>query len=154
MKEQFLLAVLGLSFGFFTAGGVFTTVIVVALVPRFAARFHTAYKIFMYEEWIAAGAIAGGIFGVYSHLWHTVAWDQRGPVMKTVGITAVILWGLFTGMFVGCLALAIEEMLGGIPVFARRVHLRKGLGVAVLAIALAKFAGSMYYFWFGLFETG
>ena len=61
--EQVLLVVLGLSFGVFTAGGVFTTVIVVALIPRFAARFHTAYKIEFYEEWIVAGAIAGGIFG-------------------------------------------------------------------------------------------
>lgn len=154
MKEQLLLGILGVSFGVFTAGGVFTTVVVVALVPRFAARFHTAYRIFLYEEWVAAGAILGGICGVYSHLWRTPAWEQRGMLFRVLGITAVILWALFTGMFVGCLALAIEEMLGGLPVFARRVHLRKGLGVIILAIAAAKLAGSLYYFWFGLFETG
>lgn len=150
--EQVLLVVLGLSFGVFTAGGVFTTVIVVALIPRFAARFHTAYKIEFYEEWIVAGAIAGGIFGVYSHLWATPAWDERSTVMRWAGIAAVIIWGFFTGMFVGCLALAIEEMLGGIPVFARRVHLRKGLGVIILSIALAKLAGSLYYFYFQLYD--
>lgn len=107
--EQVLLVVLGLSFGVFTAGGVFTTVIVVALIPRFAARFHTAYKIEFYEEWIVAGAIAGGIFGVYSHLWTTSAWDERSTVMRWTGVAAVIIWGFFTGMFVGCLALAIEN---------------------------------------------
>lgn len=154
MKEQFLLALLGLSFGVFTAGGVFTTVIVVALVPRFAARFHTAYKIFLYEEWIVAGAIAGGIFGVYSHLWPVVLWEARSAPARWSGIAGVTIFGFFTGMFVGCLALAIEEMLGGIPVFARRVHLRRGLGVIVLTIAVAKLSGSLYYFAFGLFGGG
>lgn len=150
--EQFFLIVLGLSFGVFTAGGVFTTVIVVALIPRFAARFHTAYKIEFYEEWIVAGSIVGGIFGVYSHLWETPEWEARGMLLRGAGIACVVIWGFFTGMFVGCLALAIEEMLGGIPVFARRVHLRKGLGVIILSIALAKFAGSLYYFYFQLYD--
>ncbi len=150
MMEQLFLVLLGLSFGVFTAGGVFTTVIVVALVPRFAARFHTAYKIEFYEEWIVAGAIAGGIFGVYSHLWATPSWEARSALLKAAGIFAVTVWAFFTGMFVGCLALAIEEMLGGIPVFARRVHLRKGLGIIILSIALAKLTGSLYYFYFGL----
>lgn len=151
MTGQLLLILLGLSFGVFTAGGVFTTVIVVALIPRFAARFHTAYKIEFYEEWLVAGSIAGGIFGVYSHLWTTPAWEMRGVLFRWVSVLIVILWGFFTGMFVGCLALAIEEMLGGIPVFARRVHLRKGLGIIILSIALAKFAGSFAYFYFGIF---
>lgn len=151
MMEQLFLIVLGLSFGVFTAGGVFTTVIVVALVPRFAARFHTAYKIELYEEWIVAGAIAGGIFGVYSHLWTTPSWESRGMLLKAAGIACVIIWAFFTGMFVGCLALAIEEMLGGIPVFARRVHLRKGLGIIILSIAAAKLVGSLCYFYYGLF---
>lgn len=151
MMEQLLLVILGLSFGVFTAGGVFTTVIVVALIPRFAARFHTAYKIELYEEWIVAGAVAGGIFGVYSQLWTTPSWEARGMLLKTAGVVFVTIWAFFTGMFVGCLALAIEEMLGGIPVFARRVHLRKGLGVIILSIAAAKFAGSLCYFYFGLF---
>lgn len=150
--EQLFLVVLGLSFGVFTAGGVFTTVIVVALIPRFAARFHTAYKIEFYEEWIVAGSIAGGIFGVYSHLWTTPAWEERGILLKCGGMAFAVFWGLFTGMFVGCLALAIEEMLGGIPVFARRVHLRKGLGIIILSIALAKLAGSLYYFYFQLYD--
>ena len=113
---------------------------------------YTAYKIEFYEEWIVAGAIAGGIFGVYSHLWTTSAWDERSTVMRWTGVAAVIIWGFFTGMFVGCLALAIEEMLGGIPVFARRVHLRKGLGIIILSIALAKLAGSLYYFYFQLYD--
>ena len=57
--------------------------------------------------------------------------------------------GLFIGMFVGCLALAIAEMLDSIPIFARRVSYRHGLGIAVLAVAIGKLLGSLYYFWQG-----
>ena len=57
--------------------------------------------------------------------------------------------GLFMGMFVGCLALAIAEMLDSIPIFARRVSYRHGLGLAVLAVAIGKLLGSLYYFWQG-----
>ena len=35
-------------------------------------------------------------------------------------------------MFIGCLALAIAEMLDSIPIFARRISFRHGLGWAIL----------------------
>ena len=57
-----------------------------------------------------------------------------------------MLFGLFAGIFVGCLALAIAEMLNTIPVFARRIGFRHGLGIVVLSIALGKAAGSLLYF--------
>ena len=68
------------------------------------------------------------------------------------GLTAflLVLFGLFAGIFVGCLALAIAEMLDSIPIFARRISFRHGLGLAVLSVALGKLAGSLYYF-FGKF---
>ena len=61
--------------------------------------------------------------------------------------------GLFIGMFVGCLALAIAEMLDSIPIFARRTSFRHGLGTAVLAGAVGKLVGS-FYFWHGGFFPG
>lgn len=145
-------AVIGFSFGLFTAGAVFTTIIVIGLVPRFAARFHTARKIFLYEGWVMAGSVAGGIYGVFESYCQEVGWEERTVLWKLLGMVLVVLWGFFTGMFVGCLAVAIEELLGGISVFARRIHLRKGIGIAMLAIAIGKTCGSLYYFWFALFS--
>ena len=63
-----------------------------------------------------------------------------------IGTLIQIVFGLFAGIFVGCLALAIAEMLNTIPVFARRIGFRHGLGVAILAVALGKLAGSLIYF--------
>ena len=68
MAGELLLGILGLGFGLFTAGAVFTTVIVVGLVPRFAGRFHTARKVFLYEEWVIAGSLAGGVYGVFTRI--------------------------------------------------------------------------------------
>ena len=56
------------------------------------------------------------------------------------------MFGLFCGMFVGCLALAIAEMLDSIPIFTRRISFRHGIGLVVLSMAAAKLCGSLFYF--------
>ena len=60
------------------------------------------------------------------------------------GILSV--FGLFSGMFIGCLALAIAEMLDSIPIFSRRISFRHGLGVAITCMAIGKLMGSLFYF--------
>ena len=62
------------------------------------------------------------------------------------GVLAQAIFGLFSGMFIGCLALAIAEMLDSIPIFARRISFRHGLGWAILGMAAGKVCGSLYYF--------
>lgn len=61
--------------------------------------------------------------------------------------------GFFAGCFVGCLALAIAEMLDSIPIFARRISFVKGVGVAVLTVAVGKTVGSLVYFGFKVYES-
>ena len=62
------------------------------------------------------------------------------------GGRAQAVFGLFSGMFIGCLALAIAEMLDSIPIFARRISFRHGLGWAILGMAAGKLCGSLLYF--------
>lgn len=75
-------------------------------------------------------------------------------VWKWIGSAVLILWGFFAGMFVGCLALAIAEMLNSIPIFARRIGFRHGLGVAIAAAAFGKLLGSLLYFAKGIYMSG
>ncbi len=109
-----------------------------------------------------AGAVLGTFFSVIPALSHAGEWlrlqiltfsgSAAGFLQSAVdssGETFLGIAGLFMGMFVGCLALAIAEMLNSIPIFARRVSYRHGLGIAVLAVALGKLAGSLFYFWQG-----
>ena len=64
-----------------------------------------------------------------------------------LGTGGQLIFGLFAGMFIGCLALAIAEMLDSIPIFTRRISFRHGIGLAILTMAAGKLCGSLFYFW-------
>lgn len=161
--KQIFLAVLGLSFGFFAAGGVFTVLISVGLIPRFAGKMHVSNKVFLFEEAVVAGTLLGDFLSVFdryaqfgrrildSNIFGKVLTEE---VWHYIGTVILILFGLFAGIFVGCLALAIAEMLNSIPIFARRINFRHGLGIAVLAVALGKAVGSLVYFTQAVFLYG
>lgn len=154
---QLFLAVFGLAAGLLVSAGVFTVLLAVGLTPRFVGTTHTAKKIFLYEGCITGGAVIGTFFSVIPALGHAGEWLRQelfsGGLARAAADTGGEVFlgaaGLFMGMFVGCLALAIAEMLDSIPIFARRVSYRHGLGIAVLAVAIGKLAGSLYYFWQG-----
>lgn len=149
------MAVLGTSFGFIVSGGVFTVLISVGLIPRFAGKMHIAKKIFILEEMVVLGALAGDFFSVFSDFAYFGDWilsrevfgaALTGTVWSIIGNALVIMFGFFSGIFVGTLALAIAEMLNTIPIFSRRIGFRHGLGIAILAVALGKLVGSLIYF--------
>ena len=71
---------------------------------------------------------------------------EQMRLWTAAGIGAQAVFGLFAGMFIGCLALAIAEMLDSIPIFARRISFRHGLGGAILGMAAGKICGSLFYF--------
>lgn len=142
---------LGGGFGLLAAAGVFTVFVAVGLVPRFAGKTHTAHKILLYEEMVVAGTIVGTILSVferYSQIGEF--WQQHCPNQTSlwlgIGNIFLLFFGLFSGMFIGCLALAIAEMLDSIPIFSRRISLRHGIGLAILAMAIGKLCGSLFYF--------
>lgn len=160
--KQVFMCVCGLSFGFLASAGVFTVLVSVGLIPRFAGKMHVAKKIFALEEAVVFGTLTGGFFSVFyewidigSVLRERQAFGSRtAEIMQAGGNLFFIIFGIFAGIFVGCLALAIAEMLNSIPIFARRIGFRHGLGVAISAAALGKLTGSLIYFAKGIFLTG
>lgn len=153
--KQIFMALLGLSFGFVVSGGVFTVLLSVGLIPRFAGKMHIAKKIFILEEMVVLGTLAGDFLSVFSDRARIGEWilahnifgaAATGTVWSIIGNVIMIMYGLFSGIFVGSLALAIAEMLDSIPIFSRRIGFRHGLGIAILAVALGKLAGSLIYF--------
>jgi len=152
MGKTFLLSLLGVSYGLLSSAGVFTVLVAIGLVPRFAGKTHTARKVFLYEEMVILGTLTGCFVTVYSEYSQFGAfWQQHYPGQETVwlslGTVLQIAFGLFSGMFIGCLALAIAEMLDSIPILTRRISFRHGIGLAVLSMALGKLCGSLLYFW-------
>lgn len=153
--KNLLLAVIGVSSGLIVSAGVFTVLISVGLIPRFAGKMHVARKIFVLEEMVVFGTLFGGFFSIFGD-WGMIGEFVRERkvfgesategVWRLVGTLFLLIFGIFAGIFVGCLALAIAEMLNTIPIFARRIGFRHGLGIAILGVALGKLTGSLIYF--------
>lgn len=150
MCGSIFLCIFGLSFGLLAAAGVFTVFVAVGIIPRFAGRTHTADHVLLYEDMVVLGTIAGCIGSVFERYLH------MGEKLLSLGISDIFIRnagnvitgiiGLFSGMFIGCLALAIAEMLDSIPIFTRRIGFQHGLGLAILSMAAGKVTGSLMYF--------
>lgn len=160
--KQLFLGICGLSFGFLASAGVFTVLVSVGLIPRFAGIMHVAKKVFVLEEAVIFGTLCGGFLSVFSEygnlgglvLSKEIFGADTLLIWKWAGRSLLVLGGFFAGMFVGCLALAIAEMLDSIPIFARRIGFRHGLGIAIAAAACGKLAGSLIYFAKGIYMSG
>ena len=138
--------VVGLSFGALAASGVLTVLMAVGLMPRYAGRVHEAKHITLFENMIIWGTMSGtfiSLFGVY----------VGNSGLGLLGNLTEIIYGVFSGIFVGTLALAIAEMLDAFPIFFRRLKLSGGLAWIILAVALGKMTGGFVYFYFKLYET-
>ena len=158
MFREWFLVFTGVSFGLLSSAGVFTVFSAVGLVPRFAGKTHSAKEILLYENMIVLGTIIGGLISIWPETWNR-AFMRLEEVAGTPSFWLVfqnfclIVIGLFSGMFVGCFALSIAEMLDSIPIFARRISFRKGIGLAVCSVAAGKLFGALFYFWIGLYNV-
>ena len=141
-----LLWIIGISSGIMVSAGVFTVLFVVGLVPRFAGRTDTARCELFYEECLIFGAVLADVISVFPIK------GSLGGCPDILFTVLLIFIGMFAGIFFGCLSIALAEVLDGIPIFARRVKLKMGVSIAVLAVALGKIAGSLVYFVNGFFE--
>ena len=56
------------------------------------------------------------------------------------------MFGLMSGIYVGSFAVCLAETVKAIPVLVRRTRIARGLGWAVLCIALGKGIGSLVYY--------
>ncbi|MGN1171087.1 MAG: stage V sporulation protein AB, partial [Lachnospiraceae bacterium] len=92
------LSVLGLSFGLMAAGGVFTVLIAVGLIPRFAGKTHTAEHVLLYENMVILGTLFGGLVSVYEWgdlVGRIVVQDWGVPYMawRIAGSVFLLLYG-------------------------------------------------------------
>ena len=158
MFREMFLAFVGGSFGLLSAAGVFTVFSTVGLVPRFAGKTHSAKEILLYENMIVLGTIIGCLMSIWPDTWNRTLVrleEVTGNLVFWVWFQNfwLILIGLFSGMFVGCFALSIAEMLDSLPIFTRRISFRKGIGLAICSVAAGKLCGALFYFCAGLERT-
>ncbi len=131
--KYIVLILIGLGSGAVISGAVFAFIAIIGIVPRLADKTDTTKYIVLYENAI----IAGGIFGVF-----TILFDYYLPI----GVIPVMIFGLAIGVFYGCLAVSLAEVLDVIPILTRRTLLYKGIKYFIIALALGKSLGAMLYY--------
>ena len=117
LLQIIFLALLGLSAGMIVAGGVFSFIVELGVISDFADRTHTGNHILIFEVNLPGRMIF------------------------------LAIYGLFGGIFVGCWAMALAEILNVFPIFMRRARIVRYLAVFVVMVALGKGIGAGLFFW-------
>ncbi len=138
LSNHITLALLGVFFGLAVSAGTFAFIIAIGVVPRMVGKSNTGKYTILYESFIWFGGTVGCILSVFPEL------------RLMLGSIALIIYGLSSGIFVGCLAVALAEILNTFPITFRRLRIKHGLEYAMLFMALGKMCGSFYYFWNGI----
>ncbi len=133
--RQAFLGFLGLSSGFAVAGGLFALLFALGTLSRMAGKTHTAKYIFYYEDAAAIGGILGNLFSIFEF-----------PI--PVGMVGVVSYGLFSGIYTGAWAMALTEIVDVVPIFSRRIRLKKGMPWIVSSMALGRTFGALVYYYF------
>lgn len=131
IKELFL-AFIGLASGVATSAGVFAFAVTLGVIPRFAGKTHTSKYILSYENAI----FLGGSFGTLISLF---------PVQLPFGWSVLAIYGLSAGIYTGCLAVALTEILDAFPIMFRRTKMKMGQSWVLYAMAFGKVVGSLYF---------
>lgn len=126
----------GLVSGSAVAAGTFAFIMIIGVVPRLIGKCHRAAGTMLFENTIILGASIGCVWSLFPNLWIPFGWFM------------LLLFGLSAGIFVGCIALALAEILDTYPILFRRLHIKQGLFWVILAVALGKMGGAAYFFLF------
>lgn len=136
MLNQCLLFLLAIIFGLAVSCGFIAFIVLIGIVPRLTAKTRTAQHIMLYEDMLVLGVAFGNIVSLY----------QLPLPFSYIGMA---IMGLCFGIFTGCLAGALAEIVDIFPILSKRLHLRKGLPYVVTAMALGKGFGTIIQ-WFVL----
>lgn len=150
--DQILLGFLGMSAGLSVAGGVFTVFTAVGLVPRFAEHTKSSDHILKYENMIILGCFLGTLFSLFADLSEGLQLRVSGaPAAGALATVVLAGVGLFTGVYVGTLAVSIAEMLDAIPIMAHRINVKRGVSLVIAGLAVGKLVGSLFYYMNGVY---
>ena len=136
IKELFL-GLIGLVSGFGVAAGVFAFVVTLGVVPRFAGKTHTVNRVLSYETAIFWGGIFGTLISIFHLEIPRPGWMGRGLLGA---------FGLSAGIYTGCLAVALAEIINTFPIMFRRTRMKVGQEWVLLAMAMGKMAGAFYFY--------
>lgn len=136
-----ILALLALLGGVGVSAGTFAFLLVVGVIPRMLRKSNLAKRIITVENVVVCGLLLGTVLSVFSF----------GTIFRSAFLGHIVLavYGLSAGIFVGCISVALAEILDTFPIMFRRTHIKRGLSWMMTVMAMGKLAGALYYFYFG-----
>ena len=97
------------------------------------------HKIISIENRVIEGILFGTVLSLFS-------WRKR-LLFEILGDSLLVVYGLSAGIFSGCIAIALAEILDTFPIFFRRIKMDERLCEGLLIVmAIGKTAGSLFYF--------
>lgn len=118
--------------GLAVGSGLVAFLAIIGLVPRLAEVTHTERNLCCYEIIMVCGSTLAAL-------------EPAMPIKLNLPAIFTIIPGIFMGLFVGCLAAALAEVLNVLPVMTRRVGLLAHIRFLLLAMIVGKVVGSLIY---------
>lgn len=124
--------------GAIIASAIFAFIIAIGLLPRIIYKADVQKYVYFFESLIVIGALFGVLIIEYE-------WSFNIPLI--INIYTFFIAGIFTG----CLAMSIAEVIDVIPVVVRRFNLYKHVTLLIVCIGLGKGIGSFIFYFFGIY---
>ena len=134
--SDLLLGIIGICFGMTIAVGAAALASAIGVYPRLLAKVKGAKYILPAENCAMAGIVTGTILSVY-------------PVRCSLFPEVLPFAGFFMGIYVGCLLMALAEVLQAFPIMFRRFHIKRGMSWLIFCVAFGKMLGSLAFFVLG-----
>lgn len=139
--KHIVMAFVAFGAGTAVSAGTFAFLLVIGVVPRILAKSRVVKHVFLAENMIILGVLTGAVFSVFE-------WEARLPA-AWVSHLIFAVYGVSAGIFVGCISVALAEILNTFPIMFRRFYINRGLSWALFAMAMGKMIGSFFYFFSG-----
>ena len=148
---MFLKSCILLFFGFCggvgVSAGTFAFLLVIQVIPRIIQKAKLEKKVIVIENIIIKGILFGTVLSLFE-------WKKRW-LFAILGRTLLTIFGLSAGIFVGCISVALAEILDTFPIFFRRLRLKEDSGLRlILCMAAGKTVGALFFFFFGYGRMG
>ena len=125
-----LLALTCFASGIAIAGGYFAFISLIGIFPKLLEKVKGARHYMIIECLLAYGAGIANVLYLFNIPLH-ITW---------AGYAVICLFG---GIFVGCLAGALTEVLNVLPIASRRFNVRRNMPYVIYGLAAGKLVGSL-----------
>lgn len=131
--KYIIMIVMGLAAGGAIAGAYVALVASLGVYTRLEGWSGYGKRTLRLETIVLLGTTIGDILTLYN-------------IPVPIGQAGLLISGLFFGIFIGCLAAALADMVKLFPILCRRVKLRHGLPYIIAAVGLGKTVGCLIQF--------